>query len=338
MAPAFAYTVLEIVLMGRTPYVSPWGGGRPDDWTAVRRAMQATNVHHLADRPIEALSGGERQRVILAQALAQEAPVLVLDEPTTHLDIRHVVEILALVRSLARDEGRAVLCIFHDLNLASQYCDRIYALAAGRIEAEGPPGAVLTPALVRDIFGIEADVTPSGGTGRPAVIPSPPVSALRGAGGAGRAHVIGGAGGGASILRALAEAGFVVTAGVLHIGDTDQVVAERLNLLRVSVPPFSEIDPRSAADCRAMIARADVLVVCDAPYGPGNVGNLRLALEAARSGVRTYLLDRVPIAERDFTGGLAADLWRAVGRLSVTCSSEQELIDGVTADRMAGPV
>src|SRR5437773_2923041 len=159
VAPAFAYTALEIVLMGRTPYVSPWGGGTPDDWAAVRRAMQATNVHHLADRPIEELSGGERQRVILAQALAQDAPVLVLDEPTTHLDIRHVVEILALVRSLARDGGRAVLSIFHDLNLASQYCDRIYALAGGRVVAEGSPGAVLTPALVRDIFGIEAEGT-----------------------------------------------------------------------------------------------------------------------------------------------------------------------------------
>jgi iron complex transport system ATP-binding protein len=336
VAPAFAYTVLEIVLMGRTPYVSPWGGGKADDWAAVRLAMQATSIHHLADRPIEALSGGERQRVVLAQALAQDAPVLVLDEPTTHLDIRHVVEILGLVRSLARDEGRAVLSVFHDLNLASQYCDRIYALAGGRVEAEGSPGAVLTPVLIRRIFGIEADVSPSGGTGRPAVIPSPPVSAVQGGGGAGRAHVIGGAGGGASILRALAEAGFVVSTGVMHIGDTDQVVAERLNLLRVTVPPFSLIDPRSAADCREMIAGADVLVVCDAPFGPGNVGNLQLALQAARSGVRTYILDRVPINERDFTGGLAEDLWRAVGRLSVTCVSEQELIEGVTADSTAG--
>jgi iron complex transport system ATP-binding protein len=337
VAPVFAYTVLEIVLMGRTPYVSPWGGGKADDWAAVRRAMQATNIQHLADRPIEALSGGERQRVILAQALAQDAPVLVLDEPTTHLDIRHVVEILALVRSLAREGGRAVLAIFHDLNLASQYCDRIYALAGGHVQAEGPPGAVLTHALVRDIFGIEADVMPSGGTGRPAVIPSPPVAAPGSSGRAGRAHVIGGAGGGAVILRALAEAGFAVSTGVLHGGDSDETVAERLNVLRVTVPPFSEIDPRSAEDCREMIAGVQLLVVCDAPYGPGNVENLRLALQAARSGIRTYLLERVPIEERDFTGGIATNLWRALGRLSITLSSEDELIESVAVERTGGP-
>ena len=335
LAPAFAYTVLEVVLMGRTPYVSPWGGGKPGDWAAVRWAMEATDIQHLADRPLESLSGGERQSVILAQALAQAAPVLVLDEPTTHLDIRHVMDTLGLVRSLARDEGRAVLAIFHDLNLASQYCDRIYALAEGQVAAEGVPGAVLTHALVRDVFGMEAEVTPSGATGRPAVIPAPPVASQGSVRGARRAHVIGGAGRGAAILRALAEAGFAVSAGVLHSGDTDDVVAERLNLLRVTVPPFSQIDARSATDCREMIAGAELLVVCDAPYGPGNVENLRLALDAARHGVRTYLLERVPIEERDFTAGMATELWAKLRGLATGISTEEALVDAVRGKRTA---
>src|SRR5207302_11347881 len=108
-------SVLEIVLMGRSPYLSPWAGGRAEDWAQARRAMAAANVQHLADRMVGEVSGGERQRVVLAQALAQDAPVLLLDEPTTHLDLRHVVDTLRLVWSSARGGRKAVLAIFHDL-------------------------------------------------------------------------------------------------------------------------------------------------------------------------------------------------------------------------------
>ena len=170
----FSYSALEMVLMGRAPYTSPWGGTSAADWEAVRRAMSATGVAHLADRPFEELSGGERQAVILAQALAQDAPVLLLDEPTTHLDLRYVVDILALVRSMARAERKTVLAIFHDLNLASAYCDRIYALFHGRVAADGTPADVITTQMLREIFGIEAQVVSTGVTGRPAVVVSPP--------------------------------------------------------------------------------------------------------------------------------------------------------------------
>jgi iron complex transport system ATP-binding protein len=103
-----------------------------------------------------------------------------------------------------------------------------------------------------------------------------------------------------------------VSVGVLHATDTDAVVAERMNLLRVTVPPFSEIDQGSADACRDMIHRADLLVVCDAPYGPGNLANLRIALEAARAGTSTVLFERIPMAERDFAGGRATELWGAL--------------------------
>ncbi|MDP8956461.1 MAG: ABC transporter ATP-binding protein [Actinomycetota bacterium] len=170
----FSYSALEMVLMGRAPYHSPWGGSTMDDWDAVRRAMAATGATHLHDRPFEELSGGERQAVILAQALAQDAPVLLLDEPTTHLDLRHVVDILAIVRSMARSEGKTVLAIFHDLNLASAYCDRIHALFGGSVAAVGTPGEVITGKTLREIFGIDADVISSGSPGRPAVVMRPP--------------------------------------------------------------------------------------------------------------------------------------------------------------------
>jgi iron complex transport system ATP-binding protein len=310
LAPAFSFTALEVVLMGRSPHLSRWGGGSPEDWARARAAMSATQVRHLADRPLDELSGGERRRVILAQALAQDAPVLLLDEPTTHLDVRHVLDLLGVVRGLAAGEGAAVLAILHDLNLAASTCDRLVALHRGRIVSAGPPGAVVTPALLREVYGVEADVVADELTGAPSVRIGPPRPRTPGMGR--RAHVVGGAGRGAPVMRRLAEGGYDVSVGVLHASDTDAAVAERLNLVRVSVPPFSHIDVEAERSCRALMQEAELLVVCDAPFGPGNVANLRLALEAARAGVGTYLVEQVPIEERDFTGGEATELWRAL--------------------------
>lgn len=323
VTPAFSFSVLEMVLMGRTPHQPAWGGGRAEDWAAARAAMAATQVRHLADRPIEELSGGERRRVVLAQALAQNAPVLLLDEPTTHLDVRHVLDLLEIVRGLAVREGTAVVSILHDLNLAASACDRLVVLDAGAVVAEGSPQAVVTPQILRSVYGVEADVAVDETTGRPFVrVGTPlarPVSTGR------RAHVIGGAGRAAALMRGLTEAGFEVSAGVLHASDSDAAVAERLNLLRVSVPPFSQIDREAEDACRELIQAADLLVVCDAPFGPGNVANLRLALEATRTGVRTFLLEQVPIAERDFTEGEATALWGELRRRATVVRGYEDL-------------
>jgi iron complex transport system ATP-binding protein len=323
LAPAFSFTALEVVLMGRTPYVSRWGGGRAEDWALARAAMSATQVQHLADRPIDELSGGERRRVFLSQALAQDAPLLLLDEPTTHLDVRHVLDLLGIVRGLSAREGTAVLAVLHDLDLAASTCDRLAVLHRGELVAQGTPETVVTPALLREVYGVEADVVTDELTGRPSVRvgPPPPATAPIGR----RAHVIGGAGRGAGVMRRLSGAGYDVSVGVLHGSDTDAAVAERLNLVRVSVPPFSHVDAEASQACRELIEAADLLIVCDAPFGPGNVANLRLALEGARAGIPTYLVEEVPIEERDFTGGEASELWRAVRRLATVVGAYEEL-------------
>jgi iron complex transport system ATP-binding protein len=313
--PAFSFTVLEMVLMGRTPHRSRWGGADEADWARAREAMVAVGVQHLADRPMEELSGGERRRVILAQAIAQDAPVLVLDEPTTHLDIRHVVDVVSMVRTLADEQSAAVLAVLHDLTLAASVCDRIVVLHRGEVVAEGAPETVVTRALLRTIYEVDADVEVGRASGRPTVMVGPPAAVGPSTGRA--AHVVGGAGRAAPLLRRLVERGLRVSAGVLHGTDTDDEVAARLDLLRVSVPPFSEIDDASAEACLAMMRAADVVVVCDAPYGPGNVRNLELALRAAEDGVPVLLVEEMPIEERDFTGGRATELWtelRAAGR------------------------
>jgi iron complex transport system ATP-binding protein len=285
--------------------------------------MAATEVQHLADRRVEELSGGERRRVILAQALAQDAPVLLLDEPTTHLDVRHVLDLLGIVRGLAAGSGTAVLAILHDLDLAASTCDRLVVLQRGRVVAEGTPEAVVTPTLLREVYEVEADVVLDDLTGRPSVRVGPPRPTVPPLGR--RAHVIGGAGRGAGVMRRLVEAGYQVSVGVLHAGDTDAQVAERLNLVRVSVPPFSRIDAEPERACRELLREADLLVVCDAPFGPGNVANLRLALEAARAGVPTYLVEQIPMAERDFTGGEATRWWTELRRLGTVVAGYDEV-------------
>lgn len=315
VVPAFPFDVLGFVLMGRAPYLSRWTGGGPVDWSKAREAMEAVGVQHLADRPLDELSGGERRRAVLAQALAQDTPVLLLDEPTTHLDIRHVVEFHGIVRRLAEERGVAIVAVLHDLTLAAALSDRLVAMAAGEVVADGQPEEVVTRSLLRSVYGVSADVERSPATGRPAVVLGPPEVSIAPTGL--HALVVGGAGRGAPVLRLLVERGVHVVTGVLHGSDTDVEVAERLDVEHVSVPAFSEIDEEAARAWRLHASAADAVVVCDPPVGPGNVRNLELVLEVAAARTPVVVVDSIPIAERDFTGGQATQLWHRL-RASAT--------------------
>jgi iron complex transport system ATP-binding protein len=255
--------------------------------------------------------------------------VLLLDEPTTHLDIRHVVEVHRLIRELADARGTAVLAVLHDLTLAAAVCDRLVVMADGEIIVSGRPQDVVTRELLRSVYGVTADVDVSPATGRPVVIVASPETAVTALDL--KVLVVGGAGRGAPLFRMLAERGVEVRAGVLHATDTDDDVATRMDLLRVSVPPFSEIDDAAATTWRELAASADVVVVCDAPVGPGNVRNLELALEAARSGRAIVVLDQVPIAERDFTDGRATELWDELRTMARTVRDHDEAVAAVLA-------
>ncbi len=150
----FDLSVHELVLLGRSPHHASFGRDTPEDLRIVDDAMRRAGIDDLADRMVATLSGGQRQRVMLARALTQQSPVLVLDEPSNHLDIRHQLELMATVRGL----GRTVVAALHDLNLAAQYCDRVVVLADGCVVADGEPSDVLTPELVRTTFGVDARV------------------------------------------------------------------------------------------------------------------------------------------------------------------------------------
>lgn len=166
--PPFEFTVREIVAMGRTPHLGRLQGERPADREAIARALELTDTAELADRPVTELSGGEFQRVVIARALAQEAPVMLLDEPAAHLDLGHQAAIFELLVRLNRDEGRSILCVSHDLNLAGQYCDRLVALKDGRTVANGTPQAVMTEERITELYGARVQVD-TGPHGRPRV-------------------------------------------------------------------------------------------------------------------------------------------------------------------------
>ncbi|MGW6054467.1 ABC transporter ATP-binding protein [Streptomyces sp. NPDC055189] len=164
-------TVADLVNRGRSPHQTWWRQWSKSDERAVHEALAATGMTSLADRPVDELSGGQRQRAWIAMAVAQGTPVLLLDEPTTYLDLAHQIDVLDLITDLNRRENRTVVMVLHDLNQACRYADHVVAMKAGRIAAEGTPAEVITADLVRDVFELRCRITPDPVSGTPLVIP-----------------------------------------------------------------------------------------------------------------------------------------------------------------------
>ncbi len=164
-------TVAELVARGRYPHQGWFQRWSTDDDERVASALAATDAASFADRHVEELSGGQRQRAWIAMALAQDPDILLLDEPTTYLDVTHQIEVLDLLLELNRSRGATVVMVLHDLNLAARYADELVVVAAGRIVAQGAPGDVLTADLVESAFGLQCRVIPDPVTGTPLVVP-----------------------------------------------------------------------------------------------------------------------------------------------------------------------
>lgn len=163
--------VADLVGRGRTPHQGFFGRWSAEDYRVVAQSLEATGLGDLAERPVDELSGGQRQRAWIAMALAQRTPVLLLDEPTTYLDLKHQVEVLDLLTDLNRSRGTTIVMVLHDLNLAARYSDQLLAMRDGEILASGAPGEVVTEATLRDVFDLEARVIEDPVSGTPAVMP-----------------------------------------------------------------------------------------------------------------------------------------------------------------------
>ncbi|TFV66600.1 UNVERIFIED_ORG: ABC transporter ATP-binding protein [Bacillus sp. AZ43] len=164
-------TVADLVGRGRHPHQRVFSRWTREDDAAVAAALEATRTTELADRSVDELSGGQRQRVWIAMALAQQTDLLLLDEPTTFLDVSHQVEVLDLLTDLNRSRGTTVVMVLHDLNMAARYADHLVAMAAGRVHAVGEPAAVLTEETVRAVFGLDSRVIPDPTSGKPLMLP-----------------------------------------------------------------------------------------------------------------------------------------------------------------------
>lgn len=168
---SFPAAVFDVVLMGRRPHLS-WRSSEKDE-EKVLDMLQMLNIEHLAMRDINELSGGQQQKVFIARALAQEPEVLLLDEPTSNLDIRHQLEVMDIIKTIVKEKGISAIMAIHDLNLAARYTDRIIMMNSGKIFAAGNPVSILTPDNIKCVYGVEAEVNNSNGS--PYIVPIRPV-------------------------------------------------------------------------------------------------------------------------------------------------------------------
>ena len=304
---SFSFTALDIVLMGRTPHLTRLQREGTEDLAIAKQAMEYTGTWYLANRLVTELSGGERQRVIIARALTQQPKILLLDEPTSHLDISNQLEIMDLLKQLCLEKKLLIIGVFHDFNLAARYCDSIIMLKNGKVVSAGKSIETLTAENIKRVFGIDAIVNRHPVTDLPYVIPvSKPKDQQQKKL---SVHVISGAGTGSTLMKILTDSGYNVTAGVLNVLDTDFVTAEYLKIPVTTEKPFSPITEEAQKANLEMIKKASILVLTSVPFGLGNMQNLEVVKEALKIGIPTYILDEVPIEIRDFTHGKAKTLF-----------------------------
>ncbi|ARS91592.1 ATP-binding cassette domain-containing protein [Natrarchaeobaculum aegyptiacum] len=283
-ALSFSFPVRDVVAMGRYPHRSRFSPATDDDRRAVDRALERTRTVDLADRTIDEISGGQRQRVIVARAIAQETPALLLDEPTASLDVNHQLETLELVREVV-DDGTAAMAAIHDLSLAARYCDRLALLAGGTIRQVGPPGEVLTADAVGDAFDASAVVATDPVSGATSITALPNRRSAAEADSDSRAgkratvheetstddhdqvHVLGAGPIASSAVARLTLAGVRPSIGPLPAGDAITETAAQFDLETFETGPFSAPSASITDDVIAAIGRADAVVVADPILG-----------------------------------------------------------------------
>jgi len=314
----FNFSVEDVIEFGRNPHMKRFQAPSRDDKQTIEEAIEITHLGDLRDRSITALSGGEKQRVILAQALAQKPELLLLDEPTTHLDVAFQIDIMEIIKKLNAKANVTVIAVLHDLNLASQFLNSIALMDSGMIRDCGSVGEVLTRENVERVFGIDVKVSRNRHTGKIWITPLStgffPGDRKKNV----RIHLICGGGSGTDLMIDLHEYGFLLSVGVLNALDSDFETATYLGMPIVDEEPFSPISDEKYARNLEMIDRADVVLLADVIFGPGNLKNLQSALAAVRRGKRTVIICSTDITKRDFTRGAAEQIFEELKKSGAT--------------------
>jgi iron complex transport system ATP-binding protein len=268
------FTVYEFVALGRYPHTNFLGRLDAADHQAVQRALTAVHADDLAGRTFSDLSDGERQKALVARALAQQPQLLLLDEPTLHLDLKHRVEVMGILRNLCRSQKITVLASLHDVDVAAKVSDRVALIKSGTVTHWGTPEAVLTNHAVAELYDFKGAefCNHLGGI------------ELHGDGFRGRAFVVAGMGSGAQVYRMLAKGGYTIATGVLHTNDLDYYVARSLGADCTIQPPMEAVAPDTTASAGQKMDDCDVVIDCGFEVGPMNQGNLDLLQTALGKG------------------------------------------------------
>jgi len=319
-----SFTVEQVVSMGRNPHLKSFERERQRDMLVIEDAMRTMDVLHLRDKPINQLSGGERQRVLIARALAQEPTLLLLDEPTSHLDINYQWELLELLKNLCVNKSLTILIVLHDINLASMFCTKVILLKDHKIFKMGPLNEVITERNIKEVFNMNVRVEYPEGRKQPVIIFLNPATEDIKARPFERLHVICGGGEGEKLLYYLSQRGYKVSTGVLNKGDTDWKVAKLLGFTVVEEAPFSPITEEKVEENLHHINQSDAVILADIPFGYGNLINLS-CLNRVTAQKQIFILEEKDICERDYTEGTAAEIYHRIRQRATVLASMEEL-------------
>lgn len=319
ISPNFNFTVFETVLMGRSPHLGFLESEKEHDVNIAKRAMKLTNTIHLADKYVAELSSGEKQRVLIAQCLTQEPKIVLLDEPTSHLDISHSIEILDLIHALNKENNITVLTILHDLNLASQYCDRLILLNKGKIFCSGRVNEVLSRKNIEEVYKINVNIKKDEFSGKLIIHP---FKKRRITPNKAKIHVIGGSGNSILLMNELVDNGYKVSIGVINIGDSDYVSAKALDIPIIKEKPFSHIGEKNFKKNIDLIKESEYVVLANIPLGLANLKNL----EAAKLAKNLIIIEKEPIEKRDYTNKIATKMYYELKKRAVVVNDERTLL------------
>ena len=268
------FSVCEFVALGRYPHTNYLGSLSTHDKEIVIRSLQAVHAADLASRPFSDLSDGERQKVLVARALAQEPKLLLLDEPTIHLDLKHRIEVMSILRDLCRTNDITVIASLHDVDVAAKVSDKVALIRDSALQQYGAPEQVLTQQAVTALYDFDKAEFNSrlGGI------------ELRSEGGSGRAFVLAGMASGSHVYRMLAKKGFSFVTGVLHTNDLDYFVAESLGGTCITVPAMETINGSATAEAKSLLSGCDIVIDCGFALGSHNMANGELLQTALDMG------------------------------------------------------
>jgi iron complex transport system ATP-binding protein len=275
-------TVYDIVMLGRQPHTGFMGRPTPRDTEKAMEALGVVGARELAGRYFSELSDGEKQKTLVARALAQEPQLIVLDEPTSHLDARHRIEVMLILRRLTQERGVTVIASLHDVDLALKTCDVALLVKDGQLFACGTPEDVLREDLVTGLYGLDRASFDGrlGGVELRAPSEGPAV------------FVVGGGGSGAGVYRSLAKHGFAIATGILSENDIDCYIAGAVGATMVKARAFEPFGPEDISGAAALMTGVRVVIDAGFRAGSGNQGNVQLLRGAVKSGIKVLTLRR----------------------------------------------